>query len=77
MPAAAGQIWRYRRDLPGGLIACCGLVNRGFGILGDRLFKTTLDAHVVAISRKTGGLEWDTAMAPYRTATAGRPRRSW
>ena len=57
------QIWRYRRDLPGGLIACCGLVNRGFGILGDRLFKTTLDAHVVAISRKTGALEWDTAMA--------------
>ena len=42
------QIWRYRRELPGGLIACCGLVNRGFGVLGDRLFKTTLDAHVVA-----------------------------
>jgi alcohol dehydrogenase (cytochrome c) len=36
------QIWRYRRDLPSGLIACCGLVNRGFGVLGDRLFKTTL-----------------------------------
>ena len=55
------QIWRYRRDLPSGLVACCGLVNRGFGVLGDRLFKTTLDAHVVAISRKTGALEWDTA----------------
>jgi alcohol dehydrogenase (cytochrome c) len=65
------QIWRYRRDLPGGLIACCGLVNRGFGVLGDRLFKTTLDAHVVAISRKTGVLEWDTAMAPYRNGYSG------
>jgi alcohol dehydrogenase (cytochrome c) len=64
------QIWRYRRDLPGGLIACCGLVNRGF-VLGDRLFKTTLDAHVVAISRKTGVLEWDTAMAPYRNGYSG------
>src|SRR6476620_2440097 len=65
------QIWRYRRDLPSGLIACCGLVNRGFGVMGDRLFKTTLDAHVVAISRKTGVLEWDTAMAPYRNGYSG------
>ena len=65
------QIWRYRRDLPRGLIACCGLVNRGFGVLGDRLFKTTLDAHVVAISRKTGALEWDTAMANYRNGYSG------
>src|SRR5258708_4017139 len=39
------QIWRYRRDLPSGLIACCGLVNRGFGVLGDRLFKTRSEEH--------------------------------
>ena len=65
------QIWRYRRELPGGLIACCGLVNRGFGVLGDRLFKTTLDAHVVAISRKTGALEWDTPMADFRNGYSG------
>ncbi|HEV2985864.1 MAG TPA: PQQ-dependent dehydrogenase, methanol/ethanol family [Vicinamibacterales bacterium] len=60
------QIWRYKRDLPSGLIACCGLVNRGFGVLGDRLFKTTLDAHVVAISRKTGTLQWDTVMENFQ-----------
>lgn len=65
------QIWRYRRDLPSGLIACCGLVNRGFGVLGDRLFKTTLDAHVVAISRKTGAVEWDVPMANYRDGYSG------
>jgi alcohol dehydrogenase (cytochrome c) len=29
------QIWRYRRELPQGLTACCGLVNHGFGVLGD------------------------------------------
>src|SRR3989442_9609737 len=46
------QIWRYKRDLPNGLIACCGRVNRGFAAMGDRLFKTTLDAHVLA-----GGIE--------------------
>jgi alcohol dehydrogenase (cytochrome c) len=65
------QLWRYKRDLPTGLIACCGLVNRGFGVLGDRLFKTTLDAHVVAISRKTGALLWDTAMENYRRGYSG------
>ena len=65
------QIWRYRRDLPSGLIACCGLVNRGFAVLGDRLFKTTLDAHVVAISRKTGAIEWDTTMVNYRNGYSG------
>jgi alcohol dehydrogenase (cytochrome c) len=60
------QIWRYRRELPGNLIACCGLVNRGYGMLGDRLFKTTLDAHVVAYSTKTGVMIWDTVMENYR-----------
>jgi alcohol dehydrogenase (cytochrome c) len=65
------QIWRYKRDLPNGLIACCGLVNRGFGLLGDRLFKTTLDAHVVAISRKTGAILWDTAMENFRNGYSG------
>jgi alcohol dehydrogenase (cytochrome c) len=65
------QIWRYRRDLPSGLIVCCGLVNRGFGVLGDRLFKTTLDAKVVAISRKTGVLMWETEMANYRHGYSG------
>jgi alcohol dehydrogenase (cytochrome c) len=65
------QLWRYRRELPGGLIACCGLVNRGFGVLGDRLFKTTLDAHVVAISMKTGAIIWDTVMENYRNGYSG------
>jgi alcohol dehydrogenase (cytochrome c) len=60
------QLWRYRRELPSGLVACCGLVNRGYGVLGDRLFKTTLDAHVMAISMKSGAMIWDTVMENYR-----------
>ena len=31
------QIWRYRRELPDDLKLCCGAVNRGFGVLGERL----------------------------------------
>ncbi len=61
------EIWRYRRELPptGSLTACCGLVNKGFGVLGDRLFMTTLDAHVIALDMKTGGVVWDTTMEDY------------
>src|SRR3954451_2112899 len=43
------QIWRYRRDIPSDLHNCCGAVNRGFAVLGDRLFMTTIDAHLVAL----------------------------
>ena len=65
------QIWRYRRDVVSGVIACCGRVNRGFGILGDRLFKTTLDAHVVAISTKSGAILWDAVMENYKNGYSG------
>src|SRR5207249_94938 len=65
------QLWRYKRDVPPDVIICCGLVNRGFGILGDRLFKVTLDAHVVALSRKTGAILWDTVMADYKKGYGG------
>ena len=51
------QIWRYRRELPAtGLTACCGLVNRGFAVLGDKLFMATLDAHLLALDMKTGAI---------------------
>jgi alcohol dehydrogenase (cytochrome c) len=53
------QLWSYRRTLPDVLRVCCGMVNRGFGILGDRLYMGTLDAHLVALDRKTGAVLWD------------------
>jgi alcohol dehydrogenase (cytochrome c) len=62
------QIWRYRRDVMQGVIACCGRVNRGFAVLGDRLFKTTLDAHTVAINIKTGAVIWDATLEDYKKA---------
>ena len=66
------QIWRYQPRPAQRLIACCGLVNRGFGVLGDRLFKTTLDAHVVAISMKTGAIDLGHAsMENYRNGYSG------
>jgi alcohol dehydrogenase (cytochrome c) len=61
------EFWRYKRELPptGSLTACCGLVNRGFGVLGDRLFITTLDAHLLALDMKTGAVVWDATLEDF------------
>jgi len=53
------QIWHYQRQLPQGLKVCCGMVNRGFAVYGDRLFMATLDAHLVALEMKTGAVLFD------------------
>ena len=58
-------IWNYRRELPENLTACCGLVNRGFAMLGDKLFMVTLDAHLLAFDRSTGAIVWDVTMEDY------------
>lgn len=52
-------IWHYQRALPDLLRVCCGMVNRGAAILGDKLYMGTLDAHLVALDRKTGAVLWD------------------
>lgn len=37
---------------------------RGVAVLGDRVFFTTPDAHLIALHRLTGGVLWDVAMVP-------------
>lgn len=65
-------IWSYRKRLPTNINAtvCCGPVNRGFGILGDTLYMGTLDAHLVALNRKTGEVIWDVAVGDFKKANA-------
>jgi len=65
-------IWSYRRTLPPNFSAsvCCGPVNRGFGILGNRLYMGTLDAHLVALDRLTGSVIWDVAVGDLKNANA-------
>jgi alcohol dehydrogenase (cytochrome c) len=58
-------VWEYRRELPDDLRACCGVVNRGFALLGQRLYMTTLDAHLLALDSATGRVVWDAMMADY------------
>ena len=59
-------IWRYRRELPDDWRGCCGAVNRGFAALGDRLFMSTIDAHLIALDMKTGAVVWDAELADYK-----------
>ena len=69
------QIWHYQRQLPAGLKVCCGMVNRGFAVYGDRLFMVTLDAHFVALEMKTGKVIYDVEMAAAKDgfAATGAP----
>ena len=64
------HIWRYRRELPDGLTACCGLVNRGFAMFGDKLYMTTLDAHLLALDMPTGAIVWGVRMEDYKVGYA-------
>jgi alcohol dehydrogenase (cytochrome c) len=58
-------IWQYQRTLPGDIRPCCGRVNRGVAILGDKVFMGTLDSHVIALDAKTGNVVWDVSAADH------------
>jgi len=64
LDATTGRVlWTYSRDLLLHLSLCCGPVNRGLALLGDRVFVGTLDAHLVALNAATGRVMWDIAVA--------------
>ena len=64
LDAATGRVlWSYTRDLPLKLLLCCGPVNRGVALLGNRVFVGTLDAHLIALDAGTGKVLWDVPVA--------------
>jgi alcohol dehydrogenase (cytochrome c) len=65
------QLWRYRRNLPPGLTyGSANASNRGFAVLGDLLFMGTLDAHLIALDRRTGKLVWDQTVDNFKVGYA-------
>ena len=40
-------------------VVCCGAINRGAAIYEGKVFRTTLDAHVIALDMKTGQEIWN------------------
>ena len=63
-------LWRYDYPLPEGLRVCCGPVNRGVAISGDLVLMGTLDAHLVALDRRTGNVIWNIEIVPFKDGFA-------
>ena len=70
------EIWHYSRPRTKGLVgAAASGINRGVAVAGDRVFMVTDHAHIIALDRFTGDLQWDTVMADWREnyAATGAP----
>ena len=54
------QIWKTKVEYPPETprIVCCGIINRGAAIYDGKIFRTTLDANVIALDAKTGKELW-------------------
>jgi alcohol dehydrogenase (cytochrome c) len=62
------QLWKTAVDwLPETpRIVCCGVSNKGAAIYNGRIYRTTLDAHVVALDAKTGKQIWKSKAAEWK-----------
>lgn len=59
LDAKSGAVrWQYRRILPDKIPTCCGRVNRGLAVWGDKLYLGSLDCYLVALDARTGGVDW-------------------
>ena len=66
--ATGKQIWRtpveWVPETP--RIVCCGVSNKGAAIYNGKIYRTTLDAFVVALDAKTGAEVWKSKAAEWR-----------
>ncbi|CAL79156.1 Putative Quinoprotein ethanol dehydrogenase [Bradyrhizobium sp. ORS 278] len=54
------QIWKSKVEYPAETprVVCCGIINRGAALYDGKVFRTTLDANVIALDAKTGKELW-------------------
>lgn len=71
-PLTGKQIWKTDIELPQDVFkyACCGILNRGAAIYDGKIYRATLDAHVVALDAKTGKQLWKSKAADYQDGQA-------
>lgn len=68
LDAATGELlWSYVRELAEDVfpVVCCDVVNRGVALYQDKVYMTTLDAHLLAFDAKTGRIVWDKTVEDY------------
>ncbi len=62
------ELWFWDPGIPdeeqGGPSVCCGDVNRGLAMHGDRVFAGLLDGRLVALNRHSGRVEWSVQTTP-------------
>ncbi len=57
------EIWKYSRPQTRGLVGDASLgTNRGVAIRNGKVFFVTDNAHLIALNRASGSLDWETAM---------------
>jgi len=61
------ELWHYHYPMAPDVQLCCGSANRGFAILGSRLFMVTPDAHLLALDMRDGKVLWNAEMADYKS----------
>ncbi len=57
------QYWHYQHEMGPVTTSCCGHTNRGVAVYGNKLYMGTLDAKLIALDARTGGLVWQTEIA--------------
>ncbi len=65
---SGAELWKSKIEYPADTlrVVCCGVINRGAAILDGKLFRTTLDAYVIALDAKTGKELWRKQAADYK-----------
>jgi alcohol dehydrogenase (cytochrome c) len=66
--ATGKQLWRtpVEFDPATPRVVCCGISNKGPALYDGKLFRGTLDAHIVALDAQTGKQLWKTKVAEWK-----------
>jgi alcohol dehydrogenase (cytochrome c) len=66
--ATGKQIWKHTLDWPPETprVVCCGVSNKGAAIYNGKIYRTTLDAYVLALDAKTGKELWKSKAAEWK-----------
>jgi alcohol dehydrogenase (cytochrome c) len=61
------QLWKHTLEWPADTprVVCCGVSNKGAAIYNGRIYRTTLDAHVLALDARDGKEIWKTKIAEW------------
>ena len=62
------RLWRTAVDFPADTprVVCCGVSNKGVALYNGKVFRTTLDAYVVALDQKNGQILWKQKAAEWQ-----------